>query len=158
MTQTTTRTILTILAIQMICLAAFAGVASAGDVGRVEQTCNELESHVGFYNEHTDKMPSVISSIFVGNQKINLYISDGGSETVVGIRTEGMRIAKINKEPFKKPTVSVHVTKTLIDEGLAAKHTDPVSVLTDAWKAEEIKCDAHTYGMRVRLFFAKFLI
>lgn len=163
MTQTTTmtRTILTLLAIQMVCLAAFAGVASAastGAVGLAEQTCNEMGSHVGFYNQHTDKMPPLISSIVAGDQKINLHISDNGSETIIGVQTNGMQIVELKKEPFKKPTMSVYVTKTLIDEGLAAKHTDPVSVLTNAWKAGDITYEAHTYGMKARMFFARFLI
>jgi len=159
-TTQTTRTILTLLAIQMVCLAAFAGVASAANaeaVGLAEQTCNEMGSHVGFYNKNVDKIPSFMSPIF-GNQKINLHISDKGSETIIGVQTKGMKIVELKKEPFKKPTMSVYVTKTLIDEGLAAKHTDPVSVLTDAWKAGEIKYKAHTYGMKARMFFAKFLI
>ena len=160
-TTQTTRTILTLLAIQMVCLAAFAGVASAASaeaVGLAEQTCNEMGSHVGFYNQHTDKMPPLISSIVAGNQKINLHISDKGSETIIGVQTKGMEIVELKKEPFENPTMSVYVTKTLIDEGLAAKHTDPVSTFTDAWRDGEIKCEAHTYRMKLRLLFAKILI
>ncbi len=156
-TQTATRTILTTLAIQMICLAAFAGVASAGDLERAEQTCNELKSQVGFYNENIDQVPAFVSLIF-GNQRINLYISENGSETVIGVQTDGTKITELSKEPFDEPTMSVYIARSLIDEGLAAKHTDPVSVFTDAWNNGEIKYEAHTYGMKVKMFFAKFLI
>lgn len=152
-----TRTILTILAIQMVCLAAFAGVASAEAVGRAEQTYNELVPHVGFYNEHTDQMPAFVSRIF-GDQKINLCISENGSETIIGVQTNGTKIAKLEKESFDKPTMSVYVARSLIDEGLAAKHNDPVSIFIDAWKNGEIKYKAHTYGLKVKMFFAKFLI
>ena len=116
------------------------GIGSAG--------YEELKPHVDFYNKHVDKVPGFMNPIF-GNQKINLHVSND-DETVVGVRTEGMTIVEFNKEPFEKPSMDVYINQLLASD-------DPIAAFNDAWNAGEIRYEAHTIGMKIKMFVVKLL-
>ncbi|MFB6207760.1 MAG: hypothetical protein ABEJ69_00255 [Candidatus Nanohaloarchaea archaeon] len=105
------------------------------------------------FNQNTDKLPGIARSL-IGDQRINVEITRSeGEDVVLGVVTDGVKIAKINDTKVEDPTLEVSTSRATVTDIL--KSEKPAQTLRDKLRSGEIDYQVHGAFNKLKFFFVR---
>ncbi len=121
----------------MVVAALFATPAIAQEIQVNEEN---LEYAKQQYNNNTDQLPGIAKSL-IGDQTINVYLNDSGTQENIGIQMNGTEIETVDTSSNENATLEVWVQRESVEE--IAESQTPAEDLRQKINSEEIRYEVH---------------
>lgn len=109
----------------------------------------DVNSLVADYNKNSDKVPSVVKTLF-GNERINAQITlTNGSVIVIGGVTKDGKVIEAKEGGIDNPTMEVSVSEAAIGEISSSK--DPAGAFQGALNSKKISYHGVSTGAKIKL-------
>lgn len=108
----------------------------------------QLQEFKSEYNNQTEKVPDIASSI-VGGETVNLEINRSDSEEVVGAEMNGLEISEIRKGGFENNTMVVETDGETVQTVLESE--DPFDQIQSELDKNDIEYRSTTLSGSVKL-------
>lgn len=131
----------------VILLVAAALLATPALAQEIQINQENLEHAKQQYNNNTDQLPGVAKSL-IGDQRINIYLNDSGSQENVSVDMNGAEIDTVDTESIENSTLEVWVEREDIEE--IAGSQKPVDDLRQKVNSEEIRYQAHGFVNQIK--------
>lgn len=140
--------------ISIVCL--FALIIASMPAVAIDISKFDLDAIKKGYNENIENIPWVVKAL-AGTEKINIQVKNkDNSTTTISIETDNGKIISINKEPLEDPTLVIKVDENKIENIMTSEN--PVLALADTIKKKEVKIEAKSTGMSIKVMLFNFLL
>jgi len=115
----------------------------------------ELKEEIAKVNGLADSFPALVKGIF-GNETINatVFLNDGNIEKI-GIKTRNLRIVKVQRGHFRKPSLLAETTEETLREIIASNDISAKAI--DAINSGKINYEGVDFVSRVKVMGVKII-